>query len=366
MGEARAAVLHGTEDLRIEYFPIPKTKEDDAVLRVEACGLCGTDHELFTGQIAAPCPVIPGHETVGTIESIGEVAALKWGVGVGDRVAVECWQACGRCAQCLKGIYRRCDQHGQTDLYGMINIERQPALYGGYATHHYLSPDSLVLPVPDQLTSVEATLFNPLGAGIKWGVEIPDTQPGDYVAILGPGIRGLCALVAARDAGAEFIAVTGYGSNDYPRLELAKALGADLVVDVAESDPVKSYRSATGGRLADVVVDVTANAPGALGQAVALSSVDATIVMAGVRGQKGAPGLNADAIIWKELTLKGALGGDAPVYRKALSLLAEKKFPFDLLTRQEVDLEETSELLTSMAGKSDVAPPVHGVIVPGS
>ena len=97
MGEARAAVLHGTEDLRIEYFPIPKTKEDDAVLRVEACGLCGTDHELFTGQIAAPCPVIPGHETVGTIESIGEVAALKWGVGVGDRVAVECWQACGRC-----------------------------------------------------------------------------------------------------------------------------------------------------------------------------------------------------------------------------------------------------------------------------
>ena len=316
MGEATAAVLHGVEDLQIETFAIPEVGPEDAVLKVEACGLCGTDHELYTGHIPAPYPVIPGHETVGTIESIGEIAAAKWQVDVGDRVAVECWQACGECEQCRTGIYRRCVRHGQTDLYGMIPTER-------------------------------------------------DTQPGDYVAVLGPGIRGLCALVATRDAGAEFVAVTGYGANDHPRLEMAEAMGADLVIDVAEEDPARKFRDATGGRLADVVVDVTANAPTAFGQAVRISAVDATIVMAGVRGQKGAPDLHADAIIWKELTVRGALGVDAPVYRKALDLLEQRKFPFDLFSRREVGLDETSDLLATMAGNGDAPPPVHGVIVPG-
>ena len=365
MGDATAAVLHGVEDLRVENYAVPDVGLEDAVLRVEACGLCGTDHELYAGHIPAPYPIVPGHETIGVIDAIGEKAAERWQVGVGDRVAIECWQSCGTCEPCRSGIYRRCTRHGQTDLYGMIPTEREPSLYGGYATHHYLSPDSLVLPVPEELDAVEATLFNPLGAGIKWGVEIPGTQQGDFVAVLGPGIRGLCALVATRDAGAEFVAVTGFGPNDHPRLELALAMGADLVVDVAEEDPVRKFRDATGGRLADVVVDVTANAPTAFGQAVRLSAVDATIVMAGVRGQKGAPDLHTDAIIWKEITVKGALGVDAPVYRKALELLAARRFPFELLTRREVGLADTSELLTSMAGKGSEPPPVHGVIVPG-
>ena len=73
MGEATAAVLHGVEDLRIETFDLPKVRTDDAVLRVEACGLCGTDHELFMGHIPAPYPIVPGHETVGTIEAIGDL-----------------------------------------------------------------------------------------------------------------------------------------------------------------------------------------------------------------------------------------------------------------------------------------------------
>ena len=88
MGEATAAVLHGVEDLRIQTFAVPEVGPEDAVLKVEACGLCGTDHELYTGHIAAPYPLIPGHETVGIIESIGESAAAKWQVDVGDRVAV--------------------------------------------------------------------------------------------------------------------------------------------------------------------------------------------------------------------------------------------------------------------------------------
>jgi alcohol dehydrogenase len=366
MGTARAAVLHGPEDLRVTEFEIPTVGEDDAIMRVEACGLCGTDHELYTGSLAASYPLIPGHESVGIIEAIGPIAAERWDVKAGDRVALECWQSCRTCPDCKTGAYRRCDHHGQTDIYGLINIDREPSLYGGYATHHYLSPDSLVLPVPSELEPVEATLFNPLGAGIKWGVEVPGTGPGDVVAILGPGIRGLCAVAATKDAGADFVMVTGYGDRDHPRLELAEAFGADLVVDVAKEDLAKRLREASGGRLADVVVDVTANAPAAFGQAVRVAAVGARIIIAGVRGSRETPGLNPDAIMYKELTIKGTLGVDAPVYRRALELLASRKMPFDLLTRQIVDLEGAGELLNNMAGHGDSAPPIHGVIVPAS
>jgi alcohol dehydrogenase len=77
MGKARAAVLYGIEDIRIAEFSIPEIQEDDALMRVEACGLCGTDHELFTGHIKATYPMIPGHESVGVIEQIGEKAAER-------------------------------------------------------------------------------------------------------------------------------------------------------------------------------------------------------------------------------------------------------------------------------------------------
>ncbi|MGY9073705.1 MAG: zinc-dependent alcohol dehydrogenase [Acidimicrobiales bacterium] len=362
--KATAAVLHGPRDLRTQEFDVPQTGRDDAVLRVEACGLCGTDHELYTGSMPAPYPIIPGHESIGIIESIGDLAAAKWGVAEGDRVALECWQSCRECDDCVAGTYRRCSNHGQTDIYGLVSSATLPSLFGGYATHHYLSPDSLVLPVPDALDPIEATLFNPLGAGIKWGVEVPDTKPGDRVAILGPGIRGLCALAAVRDAGAEFVMVTGYGERDRARLELATAFGADLVVDVAQDDLAKKFRAATGGHLADVVVDVTANAPAAFGQAVRVAAVGGRLVFAGVRGARETPGLNPDAIMYKELTIMGTLGVDAPVYRRALDLLAARRFPFDLLTRKVVGLEGAAELLDSMAGHGSEPPPVHGVIVP--
>src|SRR5207248_1053952 len=100
----------------------------------------------------------------------------------------------------------------------------------------YLDPDSRMLPVPDGVDPVLATLFNPLGAGIRWAWQLPDTQPGAVVAILGPGIRGLCSVIAAKEAGASFIAVTGRGRHDASRLEWARVLGADVTIDVEQED----------------------------------------------------------------------------------------------------------------------------------
>src|SRR4029079_12620566 len=107
-----------------------------------------------------------------------------------------------------------CEQHGMRDMYGFVPVDRAPGLWGGYATHQYLAPDSLVLPVPDALDPVVATLFNPLGAGFRWAVTVPDLQPGAVIAVLGPGVRGLSAVAAARDAGASFVMVTGAGAHD--------------------------------------------------------------------------------------------------------------------------------------------------------
>jgi alcohol dehydrogenase len=282
---ARALVLERPHHLVIHDIPLPIVGDDDALVRVEACGLCGTDHEQYTGELA--------------------------GGFAGDRVAVEVFQSCRDCKACVDGEYRRCERHGLADMYGFISVDRAPGLWGGYAEHQYLAPDSMVLPVPAALDPVVATMFNPLGAGIRWGATIPGTGPGDVVAVLGPGIRGLCVAAAAKDAGAEFVMMTGIGARDADRLELA-----------------------------DVVVD-------------------------GTRGWgAGAPGFIPDMVVLKELRIVGALGVDATAYRAVLDVLASGRYPFAELPRRCVGLDEGGDLLATMAGERDGVPPVHGVVAP--
>ena len=174
---ARALVLAAPRRLELRTLPIPDVGDDDGLVRVEACGLCGTDHEQFTGELASGFAFVPGHETVGVIEVIGARAADRWGVAAGDRVAVEVFKSCRECAACLAGDYRRCERHGITDMYGFIPVDRAPGLWGGYADYQYLAPDSMVLAVRPGLNPVVATLFNPLGAGIRWGATLPGTSP---------------------------------------------------------------------------------------------------------------------------------------------------------------------------------------------
>jgi alcohol dehydrogenase len=360
---ARAAVLEAPRRLVTRELPLPDIGDDDGLLRVKACGLCGTDHEQYTGALPAGFAFVPGHETIGVVEQVGARAAERWEVAPGDRVAVEVFLSCRRCPACRGGEYRHCEEHGLGHMYGFRPIDRPPGIWGGYGEYQYLAPDSMLLPVPAGLDPVVATAFNPLGAGIRWGVTIPGTGGGDVVAVLGPGIRGLSVCAATRDAGAAFVLVTGHGERDAPRLELGRSFGADLAVDVATSDPVEALRRATGG-LADVVVDVTAKAPGALAQAMALARPGGTVVIAGTRGTNGTPGFVPDLIVYKELRIMGALGVDAPAYREALEVLASGRWPFAELAREVVDLDTVADLLRRMAGEGDT-PPVHGVVVPG-
>ena len=141
---ARALVLEAPRRLTCRELPLPDIGDDDGLLRVEACGLCGTDHEEFTGELFPGYAFVPGHESVGVIEQLGSRAAERWGVTVGDRVAVEVFMSCRTCDACRAGAYQRCARHGLAHMYGYVDVEEQPSLWGGYAEHQYLAPDSML------------------------------------------------------------------------------------------------------------------------------------------------------------------------------------------------------------------------------
>ncbi len=360
--EARALVLDEPRRLTERRFAIPEIGDDDGVLRVEACGLCGTDHEQYTGELHPGYAFVPGHETVGIVEEVGPRAAERWDVQAGDRVAVEVFLSCRECAACRAGAYRRCAQHGLRDMYGFVPADREPGLWGGYAEYQYLAPDSLVLSVPAVLDPVVATIFNPLGAGIRWAVTVPELQPGAIVAVLGPGIRGLSAAAAAKDAGAGFVMVTGLGSRDGARLEIAPQFGADLVVDV-ETGRTGARVARRDGRVGRRRRRRDGEGAGRTRAGDRDGTCGRDDRARGTRGSLETPGFVPDVVVYKELHLVGALGVDAPAYRAALAMLASGRYPFADLDRRVVGLDGVDELLQSMAGDGP-PPPVHGVVTP--
>src|SRR5262249_8209901 len=147
-----------------------------------------------------------------------------------------------------------------------IPLSEPPGLWGAYSQYLFVHRNSVVHKVDESLPASTAVMFNPLGAGFRWAVEMPHTGPGDTVLVLGPGQRGLASVIACREAGAHQILVTGLAA-DARKLALAREFGADHTIDVENEDAVARVRELTGGQGADVVVDVSSYSTAPVAQA---------------------------------------------------------------------------------------------------
>jgi threonine dehydrogenase-like Zn-dependent dehydrogenase len=356
-------VQHGPRDLRREEFPLPDVGEEDALLRVEACGICGSDYEQYEGALSVPMPVIPGHEPVGIIEAIGGLASRRWRVKRGDRVAVETLLPCGYCTDCVQGRYRLCRGAGGMSAFGYKPVSVPPSLWGGYAQYMYLDPHALVHRMSPDVPPEIAVLFNPLGAGFRWAVDLPRLRVGETVVVLGPGQRGLASVIAAREAGAGTVIVTGL-SRDERKLALARELGADHAIDVETEDLIPRVREITGGAMADIVVDVTAYATDAVTQAIDLARRGGRVVLAGTKGQKPVANFLSDKIVGKELSVLGAFGVDWPAYEAAIRLIESGKYPLAKIHTHTLALSDAARGLDILAGKIPGEDAVHIALIP--
>lgn len=355
-----AMVQTGAKKIERMDLPIPDITADTALLRVEACGICGSDYEQYEGFLNMPMNVIPGHEPIGFIEAIGDNAAKRWKVNVGDRVAVETMISCRFCPPCLGGSYHLCDNRR---IYSYIPITEGTGLWGGYAEYMLLDPNTILHKIDKSLPTEIAVMFNPLGAGYRWAVEIPQTKPGDTVVIMGPGQRGLSSVVAVKQAGARKVIVTGLEA-DRPKLAIAKLFGADHTIDVQNENAKEKVREYTGGKGADVVVDVSAYATEPVTDALSFVRPGGTIVLAGVKGFKPVPGFISDTIVMKEITIKGAMGVTSSGYSNAIKLLESRVVPFEKMHTHDFDLLDAELAIKTLARQIPGDESIHSCLIP--
>ena len=363
----RAMVLEGERRFVLEEFARPRVGVDDGLLRVEACGICGTDLEQYDGHLARAgmvrYPFIPGHEPIGIIEEIGPGAAAKWGVAVGDRVAVEPLIPCAECEACRAGRTTQCSGWDRVYSYGMLDTAVGSGLVGAYAEHLHLHPNSVLHPVSGALPIEVAVMFNPMGAGVYWGARAGDVGAGDVCVVLGAGQRGLTCLLAARAAGARqvFVSDVARAAN---KLDLALELGADAVIVADEEDVVARVEELTAGRLADVVIDVSAMATQPVLDAVEMVRRGGTIVLAGLKGGRAVPNFVTDRLVFKSITMRGVFTVDSRAYAEAIRLIESEPDRFARLHTRSYPLERTEEAIQHLAGRTDEPPAVHVAIVP--
>ena len=355
-----AMVQTAARTLEPREIPIPEIDADSAILELEACGICGSDYEQYEGVLRTPMPVIPGHEPLGRIAKIGDRAAKRWGVDVGDRVAVETMISCRFCDPCLEGTYHLCRSR---KIYSYVPLSEPPGLWGGYAQHMYLHPNSVLHKMSPALPASLAVIFNPLGAGFRWAVEMPGTGPGDTVVILGPGQRGLAAVVACREVNAGLIIVTGLAA-DAKKLELARAFGADHTIDVENEDAVARVKALTNGRGADVVVDVSAYATKPVRDALDMVRPGGTVVLAGVKGFKPVGDFVSDLVVLKEIRILGAIGVTSSGYENAIRLIESRKVPLERMHTHDFALADADLAIRTLARKVPGDESIHSCLIP--
>ena len=363
-----AAVRTGPGATELREFPMPAVPDDGALLRVEVAGICGTDVKMYAKPPFAD-PVIMGHENVGVIARAGRTFAERKGLAEGDRIFVEHYVGCFRCEWCHKGEYRHCEAtdwrtNPDARRYGYTSAENPYHLWGGFSQYLYLPWNAVTHRVPDGVSAELAGIVTPLSNGIEWALFSAGVGYASTVLIQGPGQQGLSQVVACRQAGASLIIVTGT-TRDAARLELAKQLGADHIIDVATEDALGRVREITGGKGVDFVLDCTAGA----GVAPVLLGIDALKRREGViviQGELAAfPDFPVKKVTEKAITVKSARGHSYRACELALEQLASRRFPLERLTTHTFGLKDVDHAIRAVGGEGEQGV-VHVSLLPWS
>jgi threonine dehydrogenase-like Zn-dependent dehydrogenase len=345
----RAVVFGGDGTYELREFPVPSPPPGGAVLQVEAVGLCASDlaqlhgHKHVPGEVS---PTVPGHEIVGRVHALDAAADL--GVVVGHRVGVDLVRRCGTCAVCRSGS-PYCEN---MRVYGYtFGLEERSGLFGGYGEYMEVLPGTQLVRLPDDVPAEELSLFEPLASCVHWSDRLGGLSGGETVVIQGPGHMGLIFTALARAAGAGTIVVSGTHADGF-RLAAAREVGADETVDVEEEDLVRRVRSITGGRMADVVVDLADQAVVTVRLALDLAAMNGRVLLAGLKNMAPVE-LPSDLIVLKGLTLTGGPGSTPASMRTAGELLREKRLPTRALRGEVLTLDEIDEAMALVARTGD-------------
>jgi threonine dehydrogenase-like Zn-dependent dehydrogenase len=361
-----AAVALPNNQIEIQTFNTPPPRADAGLLKIAITGVCGSDWGYFQDLPKARGPVILGHETVGYVQEMGAIAGFKWGVKEGDLVALEEYLPCGHCHYCRSGDFRLCDA---TDLrlggmrYGASGLNKGSGLWGGYSQYQELHINTVFHHVPNGLAPKYAALALPISNGIEWTYLQGGAGPGQTVLIQGPGQQGLACVIAAREAGAEKIIVTGLSNaTDYKRLALATRLGAHHTIAIGEHDLLETVADLTGGTMADLVIDCASGGTSSVVSAMQLARKKGRVMLGGIKREK-IPQFDSDMIISKFLTVKGMRGHSFESVELALQLIAANRHNVQEMSTHTFPLEKTQWALQSLVG--DGAPDaIHMTIDP--
>lgn len=332
----KAFRIHGPRSARYEELADPSPGPDEAVVRVRAVAVCGTDLEIYQGTMfyfttgLARYPITPGHEWSGEVLAVGESVRS---VRPGDKVVGECTVACGRCEYCQKGWYNQCPARRET---GILNLD------GGYA-------ERMVFPASflhrfSGLGFEEASLCETTAIAV-YAVKLAGTGPADYVAVLGSGPIGLQAVQAARAYGARRVVAIGGRAS---RRELAVRLGADAALDREAPDLEAQILRHTDGRRFDVVIEATGN-PAVTRDMLTLVRPRGRISLVGLFNSRTGE-IDLDALVVNNITLQGSLGSPN-VWDETLHLLESGRIRAAPLITERRPLDQAPAVLRMMEEK---------------
>ena len=347
--KCRAGVLEAPRTFVVREFETPKAGEEDILLEVEMCTICGSDLPLYKGMSPeAKFPMIPGHELVGRIADMGRKAKDQYPLEAGDRVVYGGWSGCGACRLCREGNSRLC----QVKKYPARSCTEYPHLFGGMSEYMYILGGRDLHPIEEEVPAEAACLGNNVGNGVYYTQFRGGVKKGDSVVISGVGGQGLGCVIGAKDAGAFPIIVTGLGW-DRVRLDFAKKLGADYVIDVEKDDPVEKVKAFTQGGLADVAVE-TSGHPEALKMAMSYVRPTGTVSMAGLNwANLPLDGALVNQIVFKELKVVGALGPRRPAMERAIGIINSRKFPIEEFITHKFTLSQLEKTFQTFDEKKE-------------